>query len=47
MQNLYSIRMRAAQGGAHEDGGRHISGAEDIHNHSTGSCPRRDYSGRA
>ncbi|MTI84465.1 MAG: 6-carboxyhexanoate--CoA ligase [Firmicutes bacterium] len=30
MQNLYSIRMRAARGGAHEDGGRHISGAERI-----------------
>lgn len=25
---LYSIRMRAAQGGAHENGGQHISGAE-------------------
>jgi len=30
MQNLYSIRMRAARGGAHEDGGQHISGAERI-----------------
>jgi len=27
---LYSLRMRAAQGGAHEAGGRHISGAERI-----------------
>lgn len=27
---LYSVRMRAAQGGAHEAGGRHISGAERI-----------------
>lgn len=27
---LYSVRMRAAQGGAHEKGGRHISGAERI-----------------
>lgn len=27
---LYSIRMRAAQGGAHEQGGRHISGAERL-----------------
>lgn len=27
---LYSIRMRAAQGGAHENGGRHISGAERL-----------------
>ncbi|MCE5287174.1 MAG: 6-carboxyhexanoate--CoA ligase [Pelosinus sp.] len=27
---VYSIRMRAAQGGAHEDGGKHISGAERI-----------------
>lgn len=26
----YSIRMRAAEGGAHEKGGRHISGAERI-----------------
>lgn len=26
----YSIRMRAAQGGAHEEGGHHISGAERI-----------------
>ncbi len=29
---LYSIRMRASQGGAHEDGGHHISGAERILN---------------
>lgn len=27
---LYSVRMRAAQGGAHELGGRHISGAERL-----------------
>lgn len=27
---LYSLRMRSAQGGAHEVGGRHISGAERI-----------------
>ena len=27
---LYSIKMRSAQGGAHEEGGRHISGAERI-----------------
>lgn len=27
---LYSIKMRSAQGGAHECGGRHISGAERI-----------------
>lgn len=27
---LYSVRMRAAQGGAHETGGRHISGAERL-----------------
>lgn len=26
----YSVRMRAAQGGAHEAGGRHISGAERL-----------------
>ncbi|WP_082129863.1 6-carboxyhexanoate--CoA ligase [Aneurinibacillus tyrosinisolvens] len=26
----YSIRMRAAEGGAHETGGRHISGAERL-----------------
>lgn len=29
-ENLYSIRMRAARGGPHERGGRHISGAERI-----------------
>ena len=27
---LYSIRMRSAKGGAHENGGHHISGAERI-----------------
>lgn len=27
---LYSIRMRSAQGGAHENGGHHISGAERL-----------------
>lgn len=27
---LYSVRMRAAQGGAHEKGGKHISGAERL-----------------
>ncbi|WP_026084509.1 MULTISPECIES: 6-carboxyhexanoate--CoA ligase [Pelosinus] len=27
---LYSVRMRSAQGGAHEMGGRHISGAERL-----------------
>ncbi|GAB7388890.1 6-carboxyhexanoate--CoA ligase [Bacillaceae bacterium] len=27
---LYSVRMRAAQGGAHEEGGRHISGGERL-----------------
>ncbi|WP_371368247.1 6-carboxyhexanoate--CoA ligase [Sporomusa rhizae] len=27
---LYSVRMRAAQGGAHEQGGTHISGAERL-----------------
>lgn len=27
---LYSVRMRAAQGAAHEAGGRHISGAERL-----------------
>jgi len=27
---LYSVRMRSAQGGAHEAGGRHISGAERL-----------------
>ena len=26
----YSVRMRAAQGGSHENGGRHISGAERL-----------------
>lgn len=27
---LYSIRMRAAQGGAHEQGGQHVSGGERL-----------------
>lgn len=27
---LYSLRMRAAEGGAHEEGGKHISGGEKI-----------------
>ena len=27
---LYSVKMRSAQGGPHEQGGRHISGAERI-----------------
>ncbi|GAB6138683.1 6-carboxyhexanoate--CoA ligase [Halanaerobaculum tunisiense] len=27
---LFSLRMRAAQGGSHQEGGRHISGAERI-----------------
>ena len=30
MSELYSVRMRAAQGGPHEKGGHHISGAERI-----------------
>lgn len=30
MDHLYSVKMRAAQGGPHEAGGRHISGAERI-----------------
>lgn len=30
MGHLYSVKMRAAQGGPHEAGGRHISGAERI-----------------
>lgn len=30
VNTLYSIRMRSAEGGAHEHGGRHISGAERI-----------------
>lgn len=30
MVELYSVRMRAAQGGPHEKGGHHISGAERI-----------------
>lgn len=29
-KNLYNIKMRAAQGGSHEKGGKHISGAERI-----------------
>lgn len=28
--DLYSVRMRAADGGAHEEGGRHLSGAERL-----------------
>ena len=28
MDELYSVRMRAAQGGPHEKGGHHISGSE-------------------
>ncbi len=30
MGHLYSVKMRAAQGGPHEGGGKHISGAERI-----------------
>lgn len=30
LNELYSIRMRAAEGGAHEQGGRHISGGERL-----------------
>lgn len=30
MEKWYSIRMRASEGGPHEKGGRHISGAERI-----------------
>ncbi|MTT32355.1 6-carboxyhexanoate--CoA ligase [Terrilactibacillus sp. BCM23-1] len=30
MTGIYSVRMRAAQGGAHEEGGRHISGGERL-----------------
>ena len=30
MAELYSVRMRAAQGGPHEKGGHYISGAERI-----------------
>lgn len=30
MDQLYSVKMRAAQGGSHEAGGKHISGAERI-----------------
>ena len=29
-ENLYSVRMRAAQNGPHEKGGRHISGGEQL-----------------
>ncbi|KIV57622.1 hypothetical protein AM501_26040 [Aneurinibacillus migulanus] len=29
-ERLYSLRMRAAQGGAHEEGGLHISGGEKL-----------------
>ena len=28
---MYSIKMRSAKGGAHEEGGKHISGAEPSH----------------
>ena len=30
MMGLYSIRMRGAEGGPHEEGGRHISGSDRI-----------------
>ncbi|WP_091579973.1 6-carboxyhexanoate--CoA ligase [Alteribacillus bidgolensis] len=30
MEKLYSVRMRAAVGGAHEKGGKHISGGENL-----------------
>ncbi len=30
MSRLFSLRMRAAEGAAHEAGGRHISGAENL-----------------
>jgi 6-carboxyhexanoate--CoA ligase len=30
LNDLYSVRMRAAEGGAHEQGGRHISGGERL-----------------
>lgn len=30
LNNLYSIRMRGAEGGPHEHGGRHISGGERL-----------------
>ncbi|WP_192868275.1 6-carboxyhexanoate--CoA ligase [Calderihabitans maritimus] len=30
MKGLFSVKMRAAQGGPHEKGGRHVSGAEKI-----------------
>ncbi len=33
MDNLFNVRMRAAKGGAHEEGGRHISGGELITTH--------------
>ncbi|WP_044894314.1 6-carboxyhexanoate--CoA ligase [Bacillus alveayuensis] len=29
-RRFYSLRMRAAEGGAHEDGGKHISGGEKL-----------------
>lgn len=38
---LYSVKMRSAQGGPHEQGGRHISGAERIlseEKNRTGDC---------
>ena len=38
MAELYSVRMRAAQGGPHEKGGHHISGAERIVHHSKGTA---------
>ena len=34
LPECYSIRMRAAEGGAHELGGKHISGGERLGNKS-------------
>lgn len=44
---LYSVRMRAAQGAAHEDGGRHISGAERLVKQSQIGTIVQDMLGRA
>ena len=33
-ENLFSVRMRASKNGAHENGGKHISGGEQISTYS-------------
>ena len=47
MAELYSVRMRAAQGGPHEKGGHHISGAEGIVKLSEGGALAQALADRA